>query len=223
MTNLHVVDWSKIPAPEDDGATSHLVGKKLPSLYLRATNGKRIDLSTIHGRCVVYAYPMTGKPETSLPDGWDMLPGARGCTPQSCAFRDHALELKELGANEIFGLSTQDTTYQAEVAERLHLPLPLLSDKDLILTDAIQLPTMTVTGMILLKRLTMIIRGGEIEHVFYPVFSPRAERVRRNRLADHQPNLAIRNVTFITIESAGRLRYQSVHRHRQSIPRCKAR
>jgi len=172
VTNLLEVDWSNIPAPEDDGEARHLVGSRLPSLPLSATNGGEINLAEVHGRCVVYAYPMTGRPDTPLPDGWDMLPGARGCTPQSCAFRDHALELKNLGVNELYGLSTQDTAYQSEAAERLDLPFPLLSDKDRSLTNAMRLPTFETAGMILLRRLTMIIRDGEIEHIFYPVFPP---------------------------------------------------
>ncbi len=172
MTNLAEVDWSKIPAPEDDRAASHLVGSRLPSFRLPATNGDEIDLSKIHGRCVVYAYPMTGRPVSPPPDGWNMLPGARGCTPQSCAFRDHALELKNVGAEQLYGLSTQTTEYQSEAVERLHLPFPLLSDKDLSMTNAMRLPTFEVEGMTLLKRLTMIVRDGKIEHIFYPVFPP---------------------------------------------------
>ena len=172
MTNLLEVDWSKIPAPKDDGAVGHLLGSRLPSVRLPATNGDEIDLSRFHGRSVVYVYPMTGRPDTPLPNGWDMLPGARGCTPQACTFRDHAVELKNVGAEQLYGLSTQSTEYQSEVVERLHLPFPLLSDNDLSMTHAMLLPTFEVEGMILLKRLTMIIRDGEIEHVFYPVFPP---------------------------------------------------
>ena len=172
MTTQLEVDWSKIPAPEDDGAANHLVGNSLPSLHLPATNGDEIDFSTIQGRCVVYGYPMTSRPDTPNLDGWDMLLGAKGCTPQSCSFRDHALELKKLGADRIYGLSTQDTAYQSDAAERLHLPFPLLSDKDLSLTKAMRLPTFAIAEMILLKRLTMIIRDGVVEQVFYPVFPP---------------------------------------------------
>ena len=172
MTNLNDVDWSKIPAPDDDGGARHLTGSRLPSVRLPATDGSMIDLAALSGRIVVYAYPMTGRPDTALPDGWDMLPGARGCTPQSCSFRDHASELKDLGAQTIFGLSTQDTDYQREAAERLHLPFLLLSDRDLAFAKAAGLPTFETAGMVLLKRLTMIIRDGAIEHVFYPVFPP---------------------------------------------------
>ena len=172
MTNLLDVDWSKIPAPKDDGAASHLFGSRLPSVCLPATNGDEIELSKIDGRAVVYLYPMTGRPDTPLPDGWDMLPGARGCTPQSCEFRDHAVELKNVGAEHLFGLSTQPSEYQREAVERLHLPFPLLSDNELALTHAMQLPTFVVGGTTFLKRLTMIIRDGEVEHTFYPVFPP---------------------------------------------------
>jgi peroxiredoxin len=172
VASLLNVDWTQIPAPKDDGAAAHLVGMQIPSLHLPTTSGDHIDLSTLQRRCVVYAYPMTGQPDVPLPEGWDMLPGARGCTPQSCAFRDHTAELKEAGASAIFGLSTQDTPYQTEVVKRLHLPFALISDAELVLTRALKLPTMVVDGRTLLKRLTMVIRGGRIEHVFYPVFPP---------------------------------------------------
>jgi peroxiredoxin len=172
MTSLLSVDWTQIPAPEDDGAAKHLAGMRLPPLSLRTTNGDHIDLSALQGRTVIYAYPMTGQPDVPLPDGWDMIPGARGCTPQSCAFRDLAVDLKAAGASQIFGLSTQNTDYQVEAAERLHLPFPLLSDVDMLLTNALKLPTLVVQGSILLKRLTMVINNGQIEHIFYPIFPP---------------------------------------------------
>jgi peroxiredoxin len=172
MTNLLSVDWSKIPAPTDDGAAKHLVGLPLPSMSLAATDGRSVDLASLEGTIVVYAYPMTGRPNVPLPVGWDMLPGARGCTPQSCAFRDHFAELRALGASHLFGLSTQTTTYQKEAAERLHLPFALLSDSDFRLLEALRLPTFEITGMRLLKRLTMVISKHRIEHVFYPVFPP---------------------------------------------------
>ncbi len=170
--NLNEVDWSTLPQPEDDGAAAHLIGMKLPSIKLMSTTGDFVDLSQLVGRSVVYAYPMTGRPDTPLPDGWDDIPGARGCTPQSCAFRDHAAELAKLNVEHLFGLSTQDTPYQKEAAERLHLPFPLLSDKDQSLVTALRLPMMRVGGMVLNKRLTMILKDGSIEHVFYPVFPP---------------------------------------------------
>lgn len=166
------VDWSQIPAPQDDGGASHLNGLGLPSLVLQASNGDEVDLSEIPGRAVVYVYPMTGRPDVALPDGWDDIPGARGCTPQSCAFRDHAEELEGLGVTRIFGLSTQDSAYQREAAERLHLPFPLLSDMALSFADELDLPRFEAEGRVLLKRLTMILKDGMIEHVFYPVFPP---------------------------------------------------
>ncbi|HEV8639314.1 MAG TPA: peroxiredoxin [Chloroflexota bacterium] len=165
-------DWSKIPAPQDDGATKHLPGAKLPSVPLAATDGSTVDLSTLRGRTVVYAYPRTGRPGIANPDGWDMIPGARGCTPQSCAFRDHFARLKGLGIDHLFGLSTQDTAYQQEVAERLRLPFALLSDEHLELARALKLPTFEAGGTTLLKRFTLIVGNGTIEHVFYPVFPP---------------------------------------------------
>jgi peroxiredoxin len=165
-------DWTKIPAPQDDGATEHLKGAKLPSVPLAATSGGSIDLAVLRGRSVVYAYPRTGRPGIANPDGWDMIPGARGCSPQSCSFRDHFAQLKALGVDHVFGLSTQDTDYQAEAAERLHLPFALLSDEDELLTKALALPTFEASGMTLLKRFTLIIDDGTIVHVFYPVFPP---------------------------------------------------
>lgn len=172
MNTLTEVDWSTIPEPRDDGGAAHLAGTALPSVALAATDGSQIDLSTLAGRTVVYAYPMTGRPDVALPDGWDMLPGARGCTPQSCAFRDHYEELKTLGVSQLFGLSTQNTAYQQEASERLHLPFAILSDENLDFAKALSLPRMQVDGMTLIKRLTLIIGDGRIEHVFYPVFPP---------------------------------------------------
>jgi peroxiredoxin len=165
-------DWTKIAAPQDDGATQHLMGAKLPSVPLAATDGGSIDLAALPGRSVVYAYPRTGRPGIPNPEGWDMIPGARGCSPQSCAFRDHFSELKALGVRHVFGLSTQDTGYQAEAAERLHLPFPLLSDEAEALTKALGLPSFEASGMTLLKRFTLIIDDGTITHVFYPIFPP---------------------------------------------------
>jgi peroxiredoxin len=161
-----------IPPPADDGGARHLTGLALPSLALAATDGDRVDLSTLAGRTVLYIYPRTGVPGVPLPDGWDAIPGARGCTPQSCAFRDHYAELKGLGIAHLFGLSTQDADYQREAAQRLHLPFPLLSDAALSFTRALTLPTFSVDGMTLLKRMTLVIDDGVIAKVFYPVFPP---------------------------------------------------
>jgi peroxiredoxin len=162
---------NNLPAPEDDGAADHLPGMCLPPVSLASTSGEVVDLSALPGRTVVYCYPMTGRPDRSLPTGWDEIPGARGCTPQSCSFRDHHAELGSLGAR-VFGLSTQDTEYQSEAATRLHLPFALLSDADLAFAGALGLPTFEVDGMVLLKRLTLVIDEGWIEKVFYPVFPP---------------------------------------------------
>ena len=141
-------------------------------MALAATSGPPVDLSTLRGRTVVYVYPRTGRPGQQLPDGWDAIPGARGCTPQSCSFRDHFDELRRLGVGHVFGLSTQDTDYQREAAERLHLPFPVLSDEKLALTRALDLPTMQVAGLTMIKRLALIIDDARITHVFYPVFPP---------------------------------------------------
>ncbi len=172
MTNLLHVDWSALPSPEDDGGARHLEGAVVPSFSLPGTHGEAVDLSRLPGTTVVYAYPMTGRPDMPLPDGWDMIPGARGCTPQSCAFRDHHAELRALGTNHLFGLSTQDTGYQVEVADRLHLPFPLLSDARLEMAHALRMPTMDVAGATLLKRLTLVIVDGRIAKALYPVFPP---------------------------------------------------
>jgi len=161
-----------IPAPEDDGAADHLTGMRLPDLVLPATSGAPVNLSKLIGRTVVYVYPRTGVPGVDLPPGWNDIPGARGCTPQSCGFRDHFAQLKQLGVRQLFGLSTQDTAYQQEAATRLHLPFPILSDEKLALTKAMKLPTFTVAGMTLLKRMAWVIDDGVITKVFYPVFPP---------------------------------------------------
>lgn len=171
-TSVDAPDWSAIPAPVDDGAGSHLAGMRIPTVPLRATDGTTVDLSSLPGRVVVYTYPRTGVPGIENPPGWDLIPGARGCTPQSCSFRDHFAELKALGVNYLFGLSTQDTAYQREAAERSHLPFPILSDEHFHLTRAMRLPTFETSGMTLLKRLALVIDNGTIEHVFYPVFPP---------------------------------------------------
>jgi peroxiredoxin len=161
-----------IPAPQDDGAADHLTGMTLPDLALRATSGGPVNLSKLAGRTVLYIYPRTGVPGVDLPPGWNDIPGARGCTPQSCAFRDHHAELKTLGVAQLFGLSTQDTAYQQEAATRLHLPFAILSDEKLAFTRALKLPTFTVAGMTLLKRMALVIDDGAITKVFYPVFPP---------------------------------------------------
>ncbi len=172
MINLSDIDWSKLPVPPDDGAADHLVGLTLPSVPLPASDGSRIDLAALGGLAVVYAYPMTDRPGVALPEGWDMIPGARGCTPQACAFRDHFAELQARGVSHVVGLSAQSTDEQREAAARLHLPFPLLSNADLALADALSLPTFTAAGRKLLRRLTMIVVDGRIAHVFYPVFPP---------------------------------------------------
>jgi peroxiredoxin (alkyl hydroperoxide reductase subunit C) len=171
--NLLEVDWSKIPSPVDDGAARHLVGMMMPSIRLVATDDSSVTLASLPGRTVVFAYPRTGEPgKIALVEDWDMIPGARGCTPQTCAFRDLFAELKAAGAAHVFGLSTQSNEYQAEMASRLHLPFPVLSDEKLALTRALNLPTMDVAGLTLIKRLALIVDDGRIAHVFYPVFPP---------------------------------------------------
>ena len=171
--NLLEVDWSKIPAPTDDGAAAHLAGMTIPPVSLVATDDRSVALSALRGRTVVFAYPRTGEPgKIALVDDWDMIPGARGCTPQTCAFRDLFAELRAAGAGHVFGLSTQSNEYQAEMASRLHLPFPVLSDDKLKLTRALDLPTMQVAGLTLIKRLALIVDDARITRVFYPVFPP---------------------------------------------------
>ena len=169
-------DWTELPAdlpaPTDDGAADHLPGRRVPSVPLASTAGGTLDLAGSAGSVVVYAYPRTGVPgEPNLVEDWDSIPGARGCTPESCGFRDHHAELAALGV-DVVGLSSQDTDYQREAAERLHLPFPLLSDADHALSDALQLPTMDVAGQRLIRRITLLVTDGVIEHVWYPVFPP---------------------------------------------------
>ncbi len=161
-----------LPVPVDDGAARHLSGARLPDLSLAATDGAAVNLSRLAGRTVVYVYPRTGRPGQPTPTGWDAIPGARGCTPQSCGFRDHFSDLTALGARQVYGLSTQDSDYQREVVARLHLPFQILSDKDLKLTRALNLPTFEVDGMILLKRMAWVSDEGTIAKIFYPVFPP---------------------------------------------------
>jgi peroxiredoxin len=163
---------SDLPRPVDDGACAHLAGVAMPPVRLPSTAGRLVDLGALSApRTVIYCYPRTGRPGQPLPDGWDAIPGARGCTPQSCAFRDHHLELADLGA-EVYGLSTQTTDYQRQMAARLHLPFEVLSDARFALIEALRLPTFEVDGMRLVKRLTLIVRNQRIEQVFYPVFPP---------------------------------------------------
>ena len=170
--NLEAVDWSAIPAPIDDGAANHLQRMSLPEVALKSISGGSINVGALKGWTIIYFYPMTGQPGVPLPDGWDDIPGARGCTPQSCSFRDLSQKLKKLGVDNIYGISTQPSDYQKEAADRLHLPFALLSDEQRELTDALNLPIMEVNENILIKRLTLIVHNSEIQEVFYPVFPP---------------------------------------------------
>ena len=163
---------ANLPRPVDDGAAKHLIGMEMPQIKLRSTAQRDVDLSKLSApRTVIYCYPMTGVPGKALPEGWDEIPGARGCTPQTCGFRDHYNELEML-KTAVFGASTQPTEYQREMADRLHIPFEILSDDEFKLCDELRLPTFEVNGMRLMKRLTLIVRGGRIEQVFYPVFPP---------------------------------------------------
>jgi peroxiredoxin len=162
-----------LPAPEGDGAADHLLNAAIPPIPLQTTTGNTIRLDQLEGRTVLFCYPRTGRPDEELPPGWNAIPGARGCTPEACGFRDAHAQFRELGVR-VLALSTQSADYQREMAERLHLPFPVLSDEDLELTHALRLPTFETSGWTLLKRLTLVVDDGRIEHVFYPVFPPDA-------------------------------------------------
>lgn len=170
QTNLSALP-DNLPRPEDDGAADHLIGMRIPGLTLTATTAELVDLSSLPGRIIVYAYPMTGVPNVALPDGWNDIPGARGCTPQTQSFQDQKDVFAALGVS-IYGLSTQTPEYQRELADRLGLSFAILSDAEFKLTEALRLPTMTVNGMRMIKRLTLVIDDGTITHKFYPVFPP---------------------------------------------------
>jgi len=159
-----------LPVPVDDGACKHLPGMAVPKIKLHSTKDRWVDLSAMENpRVVVYCYPRTGRPDQPIPEGWDAIPGARGCTPETCAFRDHHRDLQKLGA-EVFGFSTQTTEYQKEMVDRLHVPFEVLSDADLTFVHALRLPTFDFQGVTLVKRLTLVISRQRIEKVFYPVF-----------------------------------------------------
>ncbi len=162
-----------LPVPEDDGAADHLPGTAIASIELRSTSGALVALDQLpRGRTVLYIYPLSGRPGVDSPDGWDAIPGARGCTPEACGFRDHYAELQAAGAIVVYGMSSQSTEYQSELAERLGLPFQILSDPEYELAQALNLPTFTADGQRLYKRLTLIIADGRIEHAFYPIFPP---------------------------------------------------
>jgi peroxiredoxin len=163
---------ANLPAPLNDGACDHLPGMRVPSVKLASTRGGEVDLSALKGRCVAYVYPMTGTPGVALPEGWDLIPGARGCTPQTCDFSDHYAELMAAGAGAVFGISNQTAEEQKEFAERLHPPYALLSDAKMKLANGLRLPTFMAGGVNRIKRLTLVIKDGAVEHVFYPVFPP---------------------------------------------------
>jgi peroxiredoxin/DNA-binding transcriptional MerR regulator len=173
MTDYSILP-SNLPAPVNDGAADHLTGLLMPSLSLQASDGKVIDLAELGpGRTLVYLYPLTGKPGTDLPEGWDSIPGARGCSTEACDFRDHFDQLQRVGVAQVFGLSSQTPEYQREVVNRLRLPFAMLSDERHALADALNLPTFSAPGRgRLYTRLTLVIRDRRIEHVFYPIFPP---------------------------------------------------
>ncbi|KAF8063963.1 redoxin family protein [Lyophyllum atratum] len=159
-----------LPVPVDDGACVHLTGAAIPSITLISTSGGPVDVSSLKGLTIVFCYPRTGAPGETIPEAWNLIPGARGCTPQACSFRDSSTELLGLGVQHIFGLSTQDTPYQMEVKERLHLPYDLLSDEGLEWARALTLPTFDWEGKTLVKRMVIAVEDGKIVKTWYPVF-----------------------------------------------------
>lgn len=171
-----MADFAQLPAdlpvPDDDGAARHLVGMSLPAIPLMSTSGHTVDLAQLSGLAVIYAYPKTGVPGVESPDGWDDMPGARGCTPQACGFRDHYSLLRDLGVSDVYGLSAQGSEYQQEAVARLHLPFEMLSDSAFELANALNLPTFELNGTRYHCRLTLVVEGSEIVHTFYPVFPP---------------------------------------------------
>ena len=173
MSNYNTTP-DNLPIPQDDGAARHLKGMSLPSIPLMGTHGEQVDVGHLEGWVVIYCYPMTGVPGVPLPSGWDQIPGARGCTPQSNAYKEAYPAFNALGV-QVFGLSTQVTTYQQELAERLQLPFPMLSDAQLQFQKALQLPTFVVDEKTLIKRLTMVVNDGVIQQVHYPVFPSDAD------------------------------------------------
>jgi peroxiredoxin len=160
-----------LPVPQDDGACDHLPGTRMPPVALPSTAGREVRLDELAGRTVLFCYPRTGRPGEELPPGWNSIPGARGCTNEACGFRDRHGQFADLGVR-LLALSTQDTAYQREMTERLAVPFEVLSDADLRLVRALRLPTFEANGLPLVKRLTLVIRDGVIEHVFYPVLPP---------------------------------------------------
>lgn len=166
------VDWNQLPPPANDGGADHLLGMEFPDLNLPLSDGNALSFASLKGLSVIYAYPMTGRPDVPAPDGWEMIPGAKGCTPQSCAYRDHYQDLQAAGAANVFGLSVQTSDDQREAVQRMHLPFRLISDANFQLTKALNLPVMQVNGMKLLRRLTIVVVGREIIKVNYPVFPP---------------------------------------------------
>ena len=160
-----------LPVPEDDGAADHLLDAVVPSVELQATTGELVDVGELQGRTILFCYPRTGRPDEELLPGWDAIPGARGCTPETCGFRDAHSQFQDLGTR-VIALSTQSTEYQRELAERLGLPFPVLSDESLEFTNTLRLPTFETSGLTLIKRITLVIDDGRITRVFYPVFPP---------------------------------------------------
>ena len=159
-------------APKDDGACDHLTGMNVPNISLVSTHNSMVNIGKLQGISVLYLFThMTGTPDTLI-DDWDTIPGAVGCTPQSCSYRDHLKELHEIGVANVFGVSTQDTAEQKNASTRLHLPYPILSDKDHKLSSALKLPIMEIAGHTLLKRTTLILQNNIIRKVFYPVYPP---------------------------------------------------
>jgi len=163
---------NKLAIPIDDGKCDHLFNMTLPQLSLLSTSNNTIDLSKLEGLTVFYFYPRMGRPDIETPAGWGDIPGASGCTPQTCSFKDQHEDFSRLEV-DVYGVSTQASSYQKEAVDRLSLPFDILSDEDLNLTEMLNLPTFEVEGVILTKRVTLICQDSKIIKVFYPVYPPK--------------------------------------------------
>jgi len=170
MASNHHPLPSNLPVPKDDGACDHLPGKVLPSISLSSTSGQSVDLSKVSGLCIVFCYPRMAPPSEDVPKEWDDIPGARGCTPQACSFRDLAKQLSKHGVETLYGLSTQDVDFMKEAKERLHLPYDLLSDVKLDFANAMGIPTFDYQGETRIKRVTLAVKDGKVVKHWYPIF-----------------------------------------------------
>jgi peroxiredoxin/DNA-binding transcriptional MerR regulator len=205
-----------LPVPVDDGSAVHLVGQTLPHLSLSSTNGGRVTLDESHkGRWLIFVYPTTGVPGVDMPRGWDEIPGARGCTPEACGFRDNFAGLLNSGLDAIYGLSSQASEYQQELVVRLQLPYAMLSDPTIALRKKLTLPTFKAGGSKFYKRLTLVIRGKTIEHVFFPIFPPNEHATNVLSWIRDNPTTAVKAARKLPTRQT-RARGSASQRHRKT-------